>query len=85
MRVFEVVFPIEAGSGPSDLMPVLEKRLVYDENTGTSMYEGMCFGPVLKDGSQTLVIVSDGDRKASESIMTMVLAKPGFAKPPRGR
>ena len=73
-RVFEVVSSIEGGSGSSDLMPVLEKRLVYDEDTGTSMYEGMCLGPVLKDGSQTLVLVSDGDKKASESIMTLVLA-----------
>lgn len=75
MRIFEVVYPIEDGSNPYDLMPVLEKRLVYDEDTGTSMYEGMCLGPVLKDGSQTFVVVSDGDKKASESIMTIVLPK----------
>ena len=75
-RIFEVVSPIEGGSSSSDLMPVLEKRLVYEEDTGTSMYEGMCLGPVLKDGSQTFVLVSDGDKKASESIMTLVLAFP---------
>jgi len=75
MRVFEVVFPAEAGAGSSGLMPVLKKRLVYDEGTGTSMYEGMCLGPVLKDGSQTFVLVSDGDKKASESIMTLVCVK----------
>ena len=73
-RVFEVISSIEGGLSSSDLMPVLEKRLVYDEDTGTSMYEGMCLGPVLKDGSQTLVLVSDGDKKASESIMVLVLA-----------
>ena len=75
MRIFEVVYQIEDGSNPYDLMPVLEKRLVYDEDTGTSMYEEMCLGPVLKDGSQTFVVVSDGDKKASESIMTIVLPK----------
>ena len=79
MRVFEVSFPIESGS--SGLMPVLEKRLVYEADTGASMYEGMCLGPVLKDGSQTLVLVSDGDKKASESIMTLVFVKSGLAKP----
>ena len=81
MRVFEVSFPIEVGSGSSGLMPVLEKRLVCEANTGSSMYEGMCLGPVLKDGSQTLVLVSDGDKKASESIMTLVFVKSGLAKP----
>ena len=77
MRVFEVVSPVEVGSGSSGLMPALEKRLVYEEDTGASMYEGMCLGPVLKDGSQTLVLVSDGDKKASESIMTLVFVKSG--------
>ena len=81
MRVFEVVSPIEAGSGSLGLMPVLTKRLVYEEDTGASMYEGMCLGPVLKDGSQTLVLVSDGDKEASESIMTLVFVKAGRAKP----
>ena len=85
MRVFEVIFPLGSGSSQPDLMPVLEKRLVYDEDTGASMYEGMCLGPVLKDGSQTFVTVSDGDKKASESIMTMVFAKPGFVKLHSGR
>ena len=84
MRVFEVVSPIEADSGSSGLMPVLKKRLVYEEDTGASMYEGMCLGPVLKDGSQTLVLVSDGDKKASESIMTLVFVKAGQL-PPDGR
>ena len=81
MRVFEVVLPVEAGSGSSGLMPALEKRLVYEADTGASMYEGMCLGPVLKDGSQTLVLVSDGDKKASESIMTLVFVKSEIAKP----
>jgi hypothetical protein len=72
IRVFEVVFPGSTSSGPSGLLPVSKKRLVYDEDTGTSMYEGMCLGPVLKNGAQTLVLVSDGDKKAIESIMTLV-------------
>ena len=75
MRVFEVVFPISTGSDPSGLMPVSKKRLVYDEETGTSMYEGMCLGPVLKNGAQTLVLVSDGDKNAIESIMTLVFCR----------
>ena len=72
IRVFEVVFPVSTSSGPSGLLPVSKKRLVYDEDTGTSMYEGMCLGPVLKNGAQTLVLVSDGDKKAIESIMTLI-------------
>ena len=78
MRVFEVVFPNEAGS--SELIPALEKHLVYEKDTGMSMYEGMCLGPVLKNGSQTLVLVSDGDKKASESIMTLVIVKAGHTE-----
>ena len=81
MRVFEVVSPVEVGSGSSGLMPALEKRLIYEADTGASMYEGMCLGPVLKDGSQTLVLVSDGDKDASESIMTLVFVKSEIAKP----
>ena len=45
-----------------------------------SMYEGMCLGPTLKNGSQTLVLVSDGDKKASESIMTLVFVKAGYSE-----
>jgi len=84
VRIFEVVFPSSSGQDdPSSLLPVSTKRLVYEEDTGTSMYEGMCFGPVLKNGGQTLVLVSDGDNKAMESIMTLVFADSTHMESPR--
>ena len=71
MRIFEVVFPVAADAATSGSLQVLGKRLIYEEDTGTSMYEGMCIGPALKDGSGTFVLVSDGDREALESIMVL--------------
>jgi hypothetical protein len=37
------------------------------------MYEGISRGPVLDDGSQVLVLISDGDQGADEQIMTLRL------------
>jgi hypothetical protein len=54
----------------------VRKRLLY-ESTGFSMYEGMCVGPVLKDGSRMLVLVSDADKKSFRSVMSLRLSKIG--------
>ncbi len=40
------------------------KKLVFAQNTGFAMYEGMCLGPRLADGSQSLLMISDGDAGA---------------------
>ena len=49
-----------------------EKRLLF-ETTGFSMYEGMCLGPRLEDGSRLLVLVSDGDKRSLRSVMSLRL------------
>lgn len=49
------------------------KKLLY-ETTGFAMYEGVCEGPPLKDGARSLVLVSDGDNHAAESVLTLKLA-----------
>ena len=54
----------------------VRKKLLY-ENTGFSMYEGMCLGPVLKDGSRMLVLVSDADKKSLRSILSLRLSRAG--------
>lgn len=48
------------------------KRLLF-ETTGFSMYEGMCLGPRLEDGSRLLVLVSDGDKRTLRSVMALRL------------
>lgn len=48
------------------------KRLLF-ERSGLSMYEGICEGPRLEDGSRTLVLVSDGDGPAIESVLVLRL------------
>jgi hypothetical protein len=52
----------------------VKKRLLY-ETTGFSMYEGMCLGPVLEDGSRMLVLVSDADKKSFKTILSLRLSR----------
>ncbi|MBO7683532.1 MAG: esterase-like activity of phytase family protein, partial [Kiritimatiellae bacterium] len=49
------------------------KRLLWDENTMFSNYEGICQGPDLPDGRRTLVLVSDGGGDADENVMVLSL------------
>lgn len=53
----------------NDFTPVRKRRL-FDCETGAARYEGICCGPVLKDGSQSLLLVSDG----GGTLMTLRLA-----------
>ena len=50
----------------------VEKKMLF-ETTGLSMYEGLCLGPKLSDGARLLVMVSDGEKKAFRSVMTLRL------------
>ena len=50
------------------------KRLLY-EATGFSMYEGMCLGPRLADGSRILMLVSDGDKKSLRTVLSLRLSR----------
>lgn len=59
-------------SGAKEIRRAAKRRLY--ETTGFSMYEGMCLGPKLSDGSTLLVLVADGDgHKALRSVMTLRL------------
>ena len=49
------------------------KRLVWDENTMFANYEGICLGPDLKDGTKTLVLVSDGGGGADQNVLVLAL------------
>lgn len=48
------------------------KRLLF-ETKGLSMYEGMCVGPKLADGSRLLVLVSDGDNRTLCTVFSLRL------------
>ena len=52
----------------------VKRRLLYDAS-GFSMYEGMCLGPVLNDGSRMLVLVSDADKKTFRSVLSLRLSR----------
>ena len=56
--------------GEGDCPP---KHVVWDENTMFANYEGICLGPMLKDGSRALVLVSDGGGEADESVLILSL------------
>lgn len=62
-RLFEI-------SLSDDARPVV-KRPVWDEDTMFSNYEGFCFGPNLKSGMRSLVLVSDGGGEAEERIQVL--------------
>lgn len=76
MRVCRVVFPgatdVSGWASLSERPFVpLGKQIAYEEETGRAMYEGMCLGPVLDDGSRTLLLISDGDGRASERVLSL--------------
>ncbi len=52
----------------------VEKRMLF-ETSGFSMYEGMCLGPKLSDGSRLLVLVSDGDKRTFRSVLALRLCR----------
>jgi len=66
-RLFEIDL---ADTGDS-----VKKQVVWDEDTMFANYEGISFGPVLKDGTRSLVLVSDGDGEAEERVLVLHLKK----------
>ena len=49
------------------------KTLLFEKNTVFSNYEGICLGPRLRDGSRSLILISDGDDLASEALYALKL------------
>ena len=49
------------------------KSLVWECPSTFSNYEGMCLGPKLPDGRQSLVLVSDGGDAAMESVLVLAI------------
>ena len=64
-RLYEIDLDTDAIEPP--------KRLIWDENTMFANYEGICLGPTLKDGSRSLVLVSDGGGGADQNILVLAL------------
>ena len=64
-RLYEVL--------PDAVGKPVAKRLVWEEDTLFSNYEGMSLGPKLKDGSRMLVLVSDGGGEAEENVLVLSL------------
>lgn len=65
-RLYEIDLDTDALEPP--------KRLVWEEDTMFANYEGVCIGPVLKNGTKTLVLVSDGGGGADENILVLALS-----------
>lgn len=53
----------------------VKKTRVFGANTGLAMYEGICLGPKLADGSRSVLLISDGDDGAANRIMALKLSK----------
>lgn len=51
------------------------KALVFEENTFTANYEGLCLGPKLRNGNPTLVLVTDGDGGADTVVRVLSLSR----------
>ena len=78
LRIFRIGF-----EGASDVSAVprlrpdgfvpLKKHEVCDMRTGGAMYEAICAGPALMDGSSSFVLVSDGDKDCEEKVMVLTL------------
>jgi len=79
-RIYEVDLHAECEvSGVASLKGLPEerrarKKLLY-ETSGFAMYEGICPGPELADGSRLLVLVSDGDKRTVRSVLVLRLAR----------
>ena len=57
----------------ADSASPVAKRLVWGEDTMFANYEGIAFGPRLKDGAPSLVLISDGGGPADERIQVLSL------------
>jgi len=57
----------------SDAGRPVKKRGVWDEDTMFANYEGITLGPKLRNGSRSLVLVSDGDGEAEERVLVLSL------------
>ena len=53
----------------------VSKTAVFDQNTGLAMYEGICLGPRLADGSRCIVMISDGDAGAAARLCSLKLVQ----------
>lgn len=60
----------------ADRSDELAKRVVWDRDTMFANYEGACFGPRLKDGSRSIILVSDGGGPAKERVLVLALRPP---------
>lgn len=48
-----------------------KKRLLFERNTAFTMYETLCLGPELEDGSRLFVMVADSGEYSASRIMTL--------------
>jgi hypothetical protein len=53
----------------------VSKTAVFDRNTGLAMYEGLCLGPRLADGTRSMIMISDGDAGAAARLCSLKLAQ----------
>ena len=53
----------------------VSKKAVFDLNTGLAMYEGLCIGPRLADGTRSMIMISDGDSGAAARLFSLKLVQ----------
>ncbi len=79
-RIYEVCLDgaTDVSSAPSVAEArglVRAKKHLLFETKGLSMYEGMCVGPRLADGSRLLLLVSDGDSRSLSTLFALRLGR----------
>ncbi len=53
----------------------VSKTAVFDLNTGLAMYEGLCLGPRLADGTRSMIMISDGGSGAAARLFSLKLVQ----------
>ena len=66
---------------PFDVERPLAKKLLFDADTGSANYEGVCLGPVLDNGERVLVMVSDGGSADDERLYVLRMEQSRETRP----
>jgi hypothetical protein len=68
----------------TDFIPA-RKTLLFEEATGFTNFEGLTLGPILEDGSRSLIAIADSNSGSTHAFLPLKLRIAAPAAPPRSR